>query len=65
MKQTTPQPSRPFERDSKWYFTYYMVKGPVEYGPYPDEASAEADFVKALRIHEANGYTDGDVSVIN
>lgn len=60
---TTNQPT-PLKREGDWFFTYYMLSGPVDYGPYPDEETAEQGFIKALRIHEANGYTDGDIVVI-
>ena len=64
MKITTPQPSPPFEKENGWFFTYYMLSGPVDYGPYPDEETANCEFIKGLRIHEANGYTDGDIAIL-
>lgn len=66
MATQTPQPTPPYERDGKWWFTYYKLAGPEELGPYHTEAAAHQDFITALRIHEANGYTDGPInSVIN
>jgi hypothetical protein len=66
MATHTPQPSPPHERDGKWFFTYHKLTGPEEIGPYDNEAAALKDFEVALRIHAANGYTDGPInSVIN
>jgi hypothetical protein len=64
MKQKTPQPSLPWERDSKWYYTYYTLAGPEERGPFPSREIAHEQSSIALRIHEANGYTDGDVTAV-
>jgi hypothetical protein len=65
MNKTTPQPSPPLERDGKWFFTYYFLAGPKEIGPFADEAAARQEFGRAIRLHEANGYTDGTISIIN
>lgn len=65
MKTTTQQPSRPFKKENKWFFTYFTLNGPRDYGPYPDEETANNESIKALRLHEANGYTDGDLYVRN
>ncbi len=63
MPETTPQPSMPFEEGGEWFFTFYTLKGPRKIGPYPDEQSALNESNKAVRLHAANGYTDGDVWV--
>jgi hypothetical protein len=62
MALQTPQPRQPFERDGKWYFVRYTLKGSQEMGHYEDEVDAKADFLKTLRIHEANGYSDGEIA---
>jgi hypothetical protein len=63
--QSTPQPTPPYQQDGKWFFTHYTLKGEQKIGPYENEAIAKIDFIKALRIHEANGYTDGNVGIIS
>lgn len=64
MEAKTQQPSPPYEREGKWFITYYKLAGPVELGPYENEAVAYEAFITALRIHEANGYTDGPVNSV-
>lgn len=61
----TRQPTPPINRDGKWYFTYYTLKGPRELGPYDDEETVKTDFIKVLRIHQANGHTDGIIGIID
>jgi hypothetical protein len=64
MTTKTPQPSPPYMRDGKWFFTFYKVLGPEDIGPYEDEIAAKQVFITALRVHEANGYTDGPITSV-
>jgi hypothetical protein len=64
MKKTTPQPGKPYQDGDDWYFTYHTLNGDKKMGPYKSLELAQNEFVKALRLHEANGYSDGDISVI-
>jgi hypothetical protein len=61
--KTTSQPTFPYERDGKWYFTYFTLSGPKEWGPYADETIAQIESSKVARIHQANGFTDGEVGI--
>ena len=64
MTTRTQQPSLPYVRDGNWFFTYYKLAGPEEIGPYQDESTAKQAFNAALRVHEANGYTDGPITSV-
>jgi hypothetical protein len=64
ISRQTSQPSLPWERDGKWYYTYYTLAGPEERGPFTDRETAREQSSIAVRIHEANGYTDGDVTAV-
>jgi hypothetical protein len=65
MNKTTQQPSLPWERDGKWYFTYYYLSGPKEIGPYEDQETARQESWRAVRLHQANGYTDGTTRILS